>query len=124
MINSEKVNQTKSFISGKEYYQPEIPKQTKSRFRNITLYKNCKYENNTKQTNKILEEYYEQNEHRTMLDIAKDEKEKWLPELFDLLQATYTMIQNNFSSVEISSANKKHLEKMINKYESKNNSTD
>lgn len=101
------------------YYNPEVPKITKDRFRNITLYKNCKYESDGKQAAKILEEYNEQNEHRTMLTVDSSEKEKWLPELFDLLQATYTMIENNFSSIEIISANKKHLEKMIERNESK-----
>lgn len=34
------------------YYNPEIPKQTKSRFRNITLYRNCEYQGHGNQSSK------------------------------------------------------------------------
>lgn len=110
-----------TFLSGKKYYNPKVPKHTKIRFQNLTLYKNCIYENSTFQTCKILEEYYKQSAYRPMLNINENEKKLWLSKLFDLLQETYTMIENNFTNEEIINENKKHLEKMIEKYEPKSN---
>jgi hypothetical protein len=91
------------------FYNQEIPKQTKSRFRNIALYKNCKYEGQREQRIKIEKLLKEIQTSKT--------RDKWISDAFNILQETYTMIENNFSSIEIVAANKKHLEKMIERNE-------
>ena len=91
------------------FYNPEVPKQTKSRFKTINLYRNCKYEGQREQRIKI-----EKLLQKIQTSKTRDE---WISDAFNILQETYTIIENNFSAIEIVAANKKHLEKMIERNE-------
>ena len=111
------------------YYNPEIPKKTKSRFRNMTFYRKqnylclkSKFDWIEAETKDLINKLTDSVNLLDLVDsekICKREKEDLLNNCFWLIQLIYTLIENNFTSIEIITANKNLLEKMIKIYETK-----
>ena len=103
--------------NAKYYYSPEIPEilEKKDRFQNIILYKCCKFIGGMQQLFKIQQDVEKMEEILRCLDCGStnDDKKELLYKLFDIIQETYTMIENSFDSNEIYKANIRFLEKKV-----------
>lgn len=84
-------------------------------FTEILMYNNCKYDDISTQRKKIEEEYKEAL-HAIMkykYDEVRENKNDMAGELFDVMQACYTLLRNNFSEFDLQDLNHKHLAKLI-----------
>jgi NTP pyrophosphatase (non-canonical NTP hydrolase) len=83
----------------------------------IKLVENIKMKNSILQLRKINEEFYELSkaliESRHVKNFNLDDLKE---EIFDVMQAAFTLLVNLFDEKEIIEANKKHIEKIENRF--------